>query len=223
MQPQQSFIDCFQTFPPLLRQLLVGESISPLATITLPIEVVEETEVDWPLRQDGIDQAHVVASTQEERGDGVHPVHHELHHLQLGEVSLPPEVGLDGRAERGQAKVAEHGDVRQRVDHGVQRGQLEGGVEAEGEIGEEDHRTVVVDVQHTQATLLLAQHMEKGVDEIEILGQQVQMAKVNVGQRGRTLVAGVGTLKVEKFIMIVDQKRPQKVGIEGRHEEIVDT
>ena len=38
-----------------------------------------------------------IVAVYEQRLDGVHYEDQELDHLQLGDVSLPPEVGLYGR------------------------------------------------------------------------------------------------------------------------------
>ncbi len=40
-------------------------------------------------------------------------------YLELGEVSLPPEVGLNSRAQGSQAVIGVHDDVDERVEEGA--------------------------------------------------------------------------------------------------------
>lgn len=73
-----------------------------------------------------------IVAFYKERLDSVNDEHQELEHLQLGQVSLPPEEGLDGGPEGREEVVAVH----DHVDSGVEEA-TEGGVTSSDKLGVE--------------------------------------------------------------------------------------
>ncbi|KAH9403438.1 hypothetical protein TYRP_015328 [Tyrophagus putrescentiae] len=75
------------------------------------VEGGEEVEVEAGLPEDVHAEEPVVAGLEEAEVEAVGEEEHELDNLQLGDVPLPPEVGLHLGAEGGQAVVGVH-DLR---------------------------------------------------------------------------------------------------------------
>lgn len=94
------------------------------------------------------------------------------HHLQNGQVLLPPEVLLHLGSHRGQHVVGVHDDV----DEGVQQTE-EARVAARGELDTppdgSGHDAMVDHVQRRHLVVSFAQHKEEGVKELGELGEEV--------------------------------------------------
>ena len=65
----------------------------------------------------GLNYLRIAAVLNEERLEGVDNEHNELDHLELGEVTFPPEVGLDTWTQGGQEVVRVH----HHVDSGIEK------------------------------------------------------------------------------------------------------
>lgn len=109
---------------------------------------------------------------------GVHGVQEhqeELHQLAQGKVLLPPEALLHILALRRGVVVAVHDDVHQNIEHADQEDMATKTVESDQHVRGEDHEDVMEHMEERDLALLLAQHKEYGVHQVEHLVQMVHV------------------------------------------------
>ncbi|KAH9392275.1 hypothetical protein TYRP_005348 [Tyrophagus putrescentiae] len=135
----------------------------------LQVEPREEDHVDHRLHY--LISAHPlwIARLEEGKGDAVEEEYGKLKQLQLGDVPLPPKVGRHLRAQRGQSVVGVHDHVNGRVDDHKRNENVRRTVGPEVQPGKGGHRGVVVDVQPGDLGVLLPQHEEDRVEEVNKL------------------------------------------------------
>lgn len=117
-----------------------------LCIVVLVVELPEKSQHADVLRDDcGADPAVYITAGNEEGGQFVHHVHSELHHLDQGDVLLPPRR-LDTGLNEADKVVA----VQEAVDDAVLEAQkrvVTAGANLYGNPHGDDHRRVVVHVQ----------------------------------------------------------------------------
>ena len=93
----------------------------PLQLVILLVELVEQEEEHGRVQADPPYERLRVVAVDEEQLERVDHHHHELDHLEDGQVLLPPEVRLQPRAHRCQQVVRVHHDVDERVQEAEER------------------------------------------------------------------------------------------------------
>lgn len=109
-----------------------------------------------------------------------------IHHLQLCDVLLPLAL-LPLAVHRGEIVVKIHDDVHERVDRAHEH-RVSASEVFRANPGERHHSSVVIDVQERDVRLLLLQHEEDGVEEIEDLREEVEMSAL--GEHHRVVICG---------------------------------
>lgn len=89
--------------------------------VLLFVELFEQEEKHDRVHADPPDERFRIVAIDEQQLERVNHDGQELDHLQRGQVLLPPQVLLDGRAERGQQIVRVHDDVYERVEKPKER------------------------------------------------------------------------------------------------------
>ena len=88
--------------------------------IGLDVEVGKQEQIQNPMRQDCPATHLGIVALYEQRLHRVDDEDDELHHLQLGNVALPPEVRLDPRPQRSEEVVAVHDHVDKTVEESAE-------------------------------------------------------------------------------------------------------
>ena len=85
----------------------------------------------------------------------------------------------------------------------------------QADVPKKRHYCVVVEVQKGEVIVLLAQHKEDGVQQVEELGHPVPPGHAKLPQRLRTGVGSIGILPNEETttVFTVIEKQAHKVGI----------
>lgn len=130
-----------------------------LPAVRLLVEVGEEEVEHDRVHADPPDEGLRVVAVDEKQLEGVDHHQDELHHLDGGEVLLPPEVLLVLRAQRGQEVVGVHDDVHEGVEE-AEEGRVPAGGELHAEPHRHRHHAVVDHVQGGDVVVLLTQDEE---------------------------------------------------------------
>lgn len=145
--------------------------------VCLNIEVAEQEVKHDRVHSDPPDKHFRVVAFDEEKLESVEYHKNELHHLQGGQIFLPPEVRLYLGPEGGQKVVRVHHDMYKCVEHAEERA-----VTARRKFHTEPngywHNSVMNHVQSRDLTILFSQHEEYGVKEFSKLGEVVPPAAV---------------------------------------------
>lgn len=87
-----------------------------LLLVALLVEFLEQEEKHDGVHADPPDERLRVVAFDEEQLEGVDYDGDELHHLEGGQVLLPPEIGLHPWTHRRQKVVRVHDDVNESVE-----------------------------------------------------------------------------------------------------------
>jgi len=87
----------------------------------LIVELLEQEEEHDGVHADPPHESFRVIAVDEQQLEGVDHYGQELHHLQSGQILLPPQVFLDVGSQRGQQVVRIHDDMHERVEQTEER------------------------------------------------------------------------------------------------------
>lgn len=134
---------------------------------------------------DPVDEdTRVLARRPEQHLQLVAEDHHELYHLEGGEVLLPPDVLLVFRTHRSHHVVEVHHDVDERVQKSKERA-VTTWRKLEPEPHGHGHDAVVYHMQRGHVLVFLPQHEEKRVHELRKLAKVVPPACIRHPHRHR--------------------------------------
>lgn len=152
------------------------KSATYLLLVRLFVEIGEQEEKQNRMRSDEVREVDgIVAFVPDQQLECVQHDQHELHHLQQGQVFLPPQVLLDFGSHRGEHVVSVHDDVHERVEEAEERA-VAAGREFDAPPHRRGHDAVVDDVQRRHLVVPLSHHEEDGVEELGELGEEVPPA-----------------------------------------------
>ncbi|CAN7998911.1 unnamed protein product, partial [Ixodes hexagonus] len=152
--------------------------------VSVEIKIAKHREHQHRLREPDARQHFWVATLVNDRHDGVKGEKCELPDLQLGQVSLPPEVRLQRRPERREEVVRIHNHVHQAVDADADH-HLSFGAKREPDPAVPDDDAVMDDVESRHLSVLLAEHKEHGVHKLAHPNVEVPPAR---GQQSHGLL-----------------------------------
>lgn len=89
--------------------------------VLLLVELLEQEEEHDGVHSDPPDESFRVIAVDEQQLESVHHDGQELHHLQTGQILLPPQVFLDFGSQSGQQVVRVHDDVHESVQQTEER------------------------------------------------------------------------------------------------------
>mgnify|MGYP007002810961 CR=1 FL=1 len=111
-------------------------------------------------------------------------------------IESPPEFEDLKTSSSSSSSLPVHQDVKKGVDQGKGHRRLADGTQADGDPAEEGDAGVVVEMQQRDLLLPLAQHEEDRVEEVDKLGDHVEVVEKNrtarhIGKRGKVSVENV--------------------------------
>lgn len=148
--------------------------------VRLLVEVVEHPEEEGRLGEAEVEPEGGIAGLITKKKAAIKHVDHKLAELQLGDVLLPPQIGLNLGPEHRERVVAVHDDVDEGVADGEKVQGGDEGINSQQKISERRHHRVVIKMQKREMRLLLAKGEEHGVEPVEELGAVVEVADPEV-------------------------------------------
>lgn len=157
--------------PVLMVLQLVFPPGGPFLVVSLNVEVCEESDEGNHVSDLEIQPSEREGARPDDATGRLDDRQHELDQLPLSDVLLPPEVRTHGRDGR-QPVVGVHEDVDEAVKCGTEI-RMAAGDPVHHEPPDVEHGGMVVDVQHCDLVVVLAQDEEEGVHELYELGEVV--------------------------------------------------
>lgn len=157
-----------------------GEAVrARTAAVRSTIERVEEGEKEQRVELRKDEKADRKGAVLHEEGaQAVQDDDRELHHLNGGQMALPPQVLAHLRSECGQSVVGVHERVHGRVEQRKQRV-----VAARRELESDPHRNrndaVMNDMQEADLRVLFAQYEEDGVEKFDEFRDEKDVTNLN--------------------------------------------
>ena len=178
-----------------------------LLPVRLNVKICKETKKDGRLTSGEPEGKRRIIDGPDVNDDAVQAKQEKLQQLNLGDVLFPPQVRLNLRSQRREGVVGVHYSVTT----GVEKGEEVDGRHAKNVPdvvpAEDRYNGVVVQVQVSDLAVLLPQYKEDGVEEVDKLGQPVQVEGPHLlaGVFSVELVAGfpLGPLEVDQLTAVV--------------------
>lgn len=148
-------------------------------SIGLLIKLVEHPEEKGWLSKAKVEPHWRVVGLEAVNQHAVHDAQRELTKLHDGDVAFPPEPPLHPGPECSQRVVRIHATVHKGIHQDKEVGAGQDRIDLHDQVTKGGHRYVVVQVQKADVRLLLAQHIEQGVEPVRELGYPIPPAEMN--------------------------------------------
>lgn len=147
-----------------------------LCLIRFLVEIGKQEVEKDRMRSDEVGKVdRVIAFVADEQLECVQHHQDELHHLDEGQVLLPPQILLHFGSHGGQHIVGVHQNVDECVEEAEERA-MAAGRELHSPPHRGWHQSMVDDVQRGDLVVPFAHHKENGVQELGEFGEEVPPA-----------------------------------------------